>query len=990
MMEVGRFVNDQSVYRMLQQLKQLERNFEGLLFYDDSPIHQAQLRIYATDASVYQEMPLAVAIPKTVTDIQKLIRFATENKTTLIPRAAGTSLAGQVVGNGIVVDISRYFTHVLEVNKEEKWVRVQPGVIRDDLNHYLKQFGLMFGPETSTANRAMIGGMLGNNSCGLHSIVWGAARDHVLEVKALLSDGSEVTFGKDDIRVNGKDSFKSSIYHQLDALLSDEKNQQLIRDKFPQEKVHRRNTGYALDYLLKMQPYDPQGEPFNLCKLLAGSEGTLAFTTEIKLNLIDLPPKEIAVVCIHCNSIVEAMRANIVALQHKPMAGELVDKYIMDFTIGHPEYNKNRFFIEGDPAAILMVEFMEHCHEAAKEKAEKLVDDLRKQELGFAWPVLYNEKTKYAWDVRKAGLGLLRNIKGDAQPVNLIEDCAVTTDDLPAYVTELQKVLDKHEVKASYYAHAAAGELHIEPIINLKSPEGLKKFRDILADTVQLVKKYNGSLSGEHGDGRLRGEYIAEVVGEETYRLFEKVKNIFDPYHVFNAGKITATPAMDTHLRVEQKPVQRKLQTTFSFSEQDGILRLAEKCSGSGDCRKMPVSGGVMCPSYMATRLEKDTTRARANILRQFLSNELDDQPFNHKEIKEIMDLCLSCKGCKTECPSAVDVAKMKAEFLQQYYDKNGVPFRAKLIANFSKQMKLVSKFPGAFNWFYGVPFFRRMAHTMVGFHPERTMPKLAKQTLLAWYKKRRKIKFQNPGSKSVFLFCDEFTNYNDAEIGKKTILLLEALGYEVLMPQHVESGRTYLSKGLVKKAKDIANRNIELLSGIISSETPLIGIEPSGILTFRDEYIDLANDTNYDKAKILAAAAFTIEEFLANEYNAGRIDRTLFTTESKNILIHGHCYQKALSSQQYISSFLQIPVNYKTSLIPSGCCGMAGGFGYEKEHFAISQQVGELVLFPAVRAAGKSDIIAASGTSCRHQVKDGTGKMALHPVEILFDALLP
>lgn len=972
----------------MQPLRQLEKDFEGLLFYDDSFIHQAQLKIYSTDASVYQEKPLAVAIPKTTRAVQQLIKFALACKTTLIPRAAGTSLAGQVVGNGIVVDISKYFTQIIEVNKAEKWVRVQPGVIRDDLNHYLKPFGLMFGPETSTANRAMIGGMLGNNSCGLHSIVWGSARDHVLEVKVILSDGSEAVFKEENLKKANSGLLKDTICTELDRLLSDNHNQQLIKKNFPQEKVHRRNTGYALDYLLRMQPYDPQGEPFNLCKLLAGSEGTLAFTTEIKLNLIDLPPKEIAVVGIHCNSIVEAMRANIVALKHQPMAGELVDKYIMDFTIGHPEYSKNRFFIEGDPAAILMVEFMEHSHEAAKEKAEKLVSDLKQQQLGFAWPILYNEQTKYAWDVRKAGLGLLRNIKGDAQPVNLIEDCAVTTDDLPAYVTDLQKVLEKHEVKASYYAHAAAGELHVEPIINLKSPEGLKKFRSILADTVELVKKYNGSLSGEHGDGRLRGEYIAEVVGEETYRLFEEVKNIFDPNHVFNAGKITATPAMDTHLRVEQKPTGRKLSTTFNFSDQDGILRLAEKCSGSGDCRKMPVSGGVMCPSYMATRLEKDTTRARANILRQFLSNELDDQPFNHKEIKEIMDLCLSCKGCKTECPSAVDVAKMKAEFLQQYYDRNGVPFRANLIANFSKQMKLVSKFSGAFNWFYGVPFFRRMAHTMVGFHPERTMPKLAKQTLRSWFSKRKKQAADSLKNKKLYLFCDEFTNYNDAEIGKKAILLLEALGYEVLIPQHVESGRTYLSKGLVKKAKEIANRNIELLAGIISSETPLIGIEPSGILTFRDEYIDLANDANYVKAKSLASAAFTIEEFLANEYKAGRIDRTLFTTEAKNILIHGHCYQKALSSQQHISSCLEIPVNYKTSLIPSGCCGMAGGFGYEKEHYAVSQQVGELVLFPAVRAASESDSIAASGTSCRHQVKDGTGRVALHPVEILFAAL--
>jgi Fe-S oxidoreductase len=446
---------------------------------------------------------------------------------------------------------------------------------------------------------------------------------------------------------------------------------------------------------------------------------------------------------------------------------------------------------------------------------------------------------------------------------------------------------------------------------------------------------------------------------------------------------------MDTHLRVQQKPVTKIFNTTFDFSGEESILRLAEKCSGSGDCRKMPVSGGVMCPSYMATRLEKDTTRARANILRQFLSNEQDDQPFNHKEIKEIMDLCLSCKGCKTECPSAVDVAKMKAEFLQQYYDKNGVPFRAKLIANFSRQMKLISRFPWAFNWFYGVPFFRRLAHNLVGFHPHRTMPKLANQPLLSWYKKRKKLSIENQHIKKVFLFCDEFTNYNDAGIGKKTILLLEALGYEVVIPSHIESGRTYLSKGLVKKAKEIANRNIELLSGIISFETPLIGIEPSGILTFRDEYIDLADEKNAAAAKEMAGNCFTIEEFLANEFKAGNIDCNLFTSEAKHIFIHGHCYQKALSSQHSISTCLEIPVNFKTSIIPSGCCGMAGGFGYEKEHYAVSQQVGELVLFPAVRAAKDSDIIAASGTSCRHQVKDGTGRKALHPVEILYDALI-
>jgi len=973
---------------MKTYLAQLDKNFGGLLFYNQTAIHQAQLRAYATDASVYQEMPLAVAIPATIADIEKLIQFATQHAITLIPRAAGTSLAGQVVGSGIVVDISKYFTQIIEVNTKEKWVRVQPGVIRDDLNAYLKDYGLMFGPETSTANRAMLGGMLGNNSCGLHSMVWGAVRDHVLAVTAILSNGELAVFKAEEIApIATAVSLKEKIYNQLYQLLSNEKNQLLLKNNFPQASVSRRNSGYALDSLVGMKPFHAEGAPFNLCKLLAGSEGTLAFVTEIKLGLLDLPPKETAVVCIHCNSIAESLEANIVALKHRPMASELVDKYIMDFTIHHPEYSKNRFFIEGDPAALLMVEFMEDDRVMVQQKAAALIASLQEAGLGYAYPILLNEETKFAWEVRKAGLGLLRNAKGNTQPVNLIEDCAVSTDELPNYIADLQAVLRMHQTNASYYAHAGAGELHVEPMINLKSKEGLVTFRNILADTVKLVKKYKGSLSGEHGDGRLRGEYIAAVVGKDTYALFEQVKHIFDPNNVFNAGKITATPPMDTHLRVQQQLSERTIATTFNFSDSGGILQLAEKCSGSGDCRKTQVSGGVMCPSYMATRLEKDTTRARANILRQFLSNELDEEPFNHQEIKEIMDLCLSCKGCKTECPSGVDVAKMKAEFLQHYYHKNGVPFRAKLIANFSKQMRWVSKISWAYNGFYGIPFLRKMANRIVGFHPDRTMPALASETLRSWFNQRGSNTLISQAA-LVYFFCDEFTNYNDVEIGKQSILLLEALGYRVLIPKHIESGRTYLSKGLVDKAATIVNTNIELLKGIVKQEAPLIGVEPSAILSFRDEYMDLASETNYEGAKQLAAYSFTIEEFLANEFAAGKIDKKLFTEAPKSILIHGHCYQKALSSQQLIRSFVEIPTNYNATLLPTGCCGMAGGFGYEKEHYALSQQVGELVLFPAVRAATDAEIVVASGTSCRHQIKDGTSKKALHPVEILYQAL--
>ncbi|MEO6915742.1 MAG: FAD-linked oxidase C-terminal domain-containing protein [Chitinophagaceae bacterium] len=961
----------------------LAEKVKGELYYDSSTAHQAQLIAYSTDASVYKEKPVAVCIPANATDLRVLVGFARIHGLTLIPRAAGTSLAGQVVGSGIIVDISRYFNRVLEINAKEKWVRVEPGVIRDDLNHYLRPFGLMFGPETSTASRAMIGGMIGNNSCGLHSMVWGAVRDHLQEVTVILSDGSQAIINEQGITSTEK-SIASDISERLHTICGSAHNRELVHSKFPRAAIKRRNTGYALDALMEMAPFTTDGPVLNFAKLIAGSEGTLALITEAKLGLLPLPPKQSAVVCIHCHTLSEALQANIIALKHAPMASELVDKFIMDFTIDHPEYGRNRYFIEGDPAALLMVEFMDEDRERLNESTSNLIGELVTNGLGYAHPVLYDEQTKFAWDIRKAGLGLLRNQKGDAQPVNLIEDCAVLPQDLPAYAGEVQELLARHKVQASYYAHAGQGELHIEPMINLKSNEGVKTFRAILEETVQLVKKYGGSLSGEHGDGRLRGEFIPAIFGEEVYSLFKEVKDIFDSQGVFNAGKITDTPPMDVSLRREPDLVETPRKTIFDFSASDGMLRLAEKCSGSGDCRRSELSGGVMCPSYMATRREKDTTRARANLLRQFLSDPGDLNPLAHGEIYEVMDLCLSCKGCKTECPSGVDITKLKAEFLQHYYDKNGVPFRAKLIGNFSAQMSLASKFRPIYNFVFSTTGLRRLANKMVGFHPDRSIPLLPSTTLRAWISSRPKSNGGNP----VYLFCDEFTNYLDVEIGKKAIHLLEALGYEVLIPEHLESGRTYLSKGLVRKAVVIANQNINSLTKSIPAGSCVVGIEPSAILTLRDEYPDLAYPVNKSKARRLAAQAFTIEEFLAKEFHAGNIPKHLFTTEPKNLVLHGHCYQKVLSFQEQIRTILSIPENYSVSIIPSGCCGMAGSFGYEKEHYDISMSVGELVLFPAIRKLPEATIVAASGTSCRHQIRDGTKKTALHPVEILWDAL--
>jgi FAD/FMN-containing dehydrogenase/Fe-S oxidoreductase len=1000
----------------IEAFQSLKKNLQGEFFFDGSVTDNVQLLIYSTDASVYSEKPMAVAIPATIKDIQTLIAFALQHQLTLIPRAAGTSLAGQVVGNGIVVDISKHFNKVIEINVAEKWVMVQPGVIRDDLNRYLKKHGLFFGPETSTSNRAMIGGMVGNNSCGLHSIVWGSVRENILEVKALLSDGSEVLFSEEE----NYEGLQKQIDDSIKSLLGNDANQQIIQAHSPNEKVTRRNTGYALDSLAKMNPFKTDGENFNLSKLIAGSEGTLVFITAVKLKLIDLPPKESALVCVHAHSISDALLANKIAITHQPMASELVDKYIMDFTKEHPVYKYNRFFIEGDPAAILMVEFMADDKATVNTLVNNYVDALKLASNGYAYPILYNEQTTAAWDIRKAGLGLLRNLPGDAQPVNLIEDCAVAPEDLPAYINDIQALLAKHHTHAAYYAHAGAGELHIEPIINLKTTNGVATFRNILAETVEIVKRYNGSLSGEHGDGRLRGEFIEARVGAAMYGLFKEVKSIFDPNNIFNKGKIVDAPSMDKNLRIEVDREPAKIKTHFDFSASGGILRLAEKCSGSGDCRRSQQAGGTMCPSYMATRNEKDTTRARANILREFLSNEKDSTPLLHEEINEVMDLCLSCKGCKSECPTGVDITKLKAEFLQQYHDKNGIPFRSKLIGNFSHQMQLASLFPKVYNFILSNNFLRKKINSLVGFHPERTMPLLGNTTLKKWFERRlnaddrllttdnRQVKKddrrlttddrsknndQQKTSKkkpeTLYFFCDEFTNYYDVEIGKKAILLLEALGYHVVIPLHKESGRTFLSKGMVKKAAEIINENIGYLSPLIKDGNIIVGIEPSAILTFRDEYIDLATAGNKAAARLLGEHTFTIEEFIAAEYLKGNISSQLFTKEEKQIALHGHCYQKVLSSQGHSSIMLGIPENYSVQIIPSGCCGMAGSFGYEKEHYDISQQIGELVLFPSVRQLKAAVIVAAAGTSCRHQVKDGTGKIAKHPVEILWDALL-
>ncbi len=975
-----------------EQFARFSQTFRGEFYYDD-----ILRRLYSTDASAYREMPLAVALPRSVDDIHKIIRFAKELKSSIIPRTAGTSLAGQVVGNGIVVDVSKHLNKILEVNQQEKWVRVQPGVIRDELNMYLKPLGLFFGPETATANRAMIGGMVGNNSCGSNSLIYGSTRDNLLSLKMILSDGNEIIIGEmttDDLNakcsgigVSGK--LEQEIYTEIRNILSDPVNQQEIENNFPKKSIKRRNHGYAIDVMLESDPFKNNGVPFNLCKLIAGSEGTLGFITEIRLKLNELPPKNKALVCVHFESLYQSFEANLVALKYKPHAVELIDHFILDCTKQNIEQNKNRFFIQGEPKAILIAELAAESEEKLDEKTGQLINELKSNGYGYHYPVLKGDDISRIWALRKAGLGLLSNIPGDAKPVPLIEDTAVDVSDLADYIREMNDLLAKHNLYCVHYAHIGSGEIHLRPIINLKTHEGQQLFRTVLEEVAALVKKYKGSLSGEHGDGRLRGEFIPFMVGRHNYDLIEKIKKNFDPDNIFNPGKIVRTPSMNTSLRYQADKEIPDIKTYYDFSSTRGVLRAAELCNGSGDCRKTQLTGGIMCPSYMATRDEKDTTRARANILREFLTNSDKENRFDHQEIKSVLDLCLSCKGCKSECPSNVDMAKLKAEFLQQYYDSNGVPLRSYLIAAITKINHAFSVFPWLYNSFMKFNPTGKLIKSILGFAPLRKLPLLHGYTLKKWYNRNYyKLKPANPVKKILF-FNDEFTNYNDVLAGEAAIKLLAGLGYDVQIPETMESGRTFISKGLLKKAGQIALKNIMTLKDQVSEKIPMIGLEPSAILTFRDEYPDLCGDDLRETAKKLGQNTLTFEEFISNEFEAGRIKRESFTGDKAKILMHGHCYQKSLSSPTFTKKSLSIPANYTVQNIPSGCCGMAGSFGYEKEHYEVSMKIGELVLFPAVRNAEENTLIAAAGTSCRHQIMDGTKKRAFHPAEILWDAFL-
>jgi len=972
---------------MKNELTLFAELFDGEFYFDD--LHKS---LYSTDASVYRKIPLAVAFPKSEDAIKQLILFAAKNNTSLIPRTAGTSLSGQCVGEGIVVDVSKYFTKIISVDSKKQTVTVQPGVIRDELNAALKPLGLFFGPNTSTSNRCMIGGMVGNNSSGTTSIQYGVTRDKVVRLKTLLSNGEEIVFeGLSEEKFIEKtklDSLEGGIYKTLYTELSSKETQQEIIEQFPKAEIHRRNTGYAIDSLIDTTVFSSSEKEINCCSLLCGSEGTLAFTTEITLKLDPLPPKKTVMVVSHYNTLEDCLNDVGIVMKHNLYTCEMMDDVILDCTKQNKTYESYRSFVDGSPKALLMLELRGVSENDVTAQADALITSLKVSGLSYSHPVLENEAIDKAQALRKAGLGLLGNMIGDKKAVACIEDTAVALSDLPEFIKEFSALMKRYNQDAVYYAHAGAGELHLRPILNLKQKEGIAYFRKITTEVAHLTKKYKGSFSGEHGDGIVRAEFIPLLIGEKNYELLKRIKLVFDPLNIFNPGKIVDPYKMDESLRYEIDRSEPQIETLFNFDDSKGILRLAEKCNGSGDCRKSASTSGAMCPSYHATKNEKDTTRARANALREVLTNNEAVNKFNSEALKEVFDLCLSCKACSSECPSNVDIATAKAEFLYQYNKVNGASRSNTLFAKSSKLTKMASKFPGLSNAFFNNVVTSKIIKKVNGIAVERPIPNISTKSFSKLlHNTVNKNVTTNSNLKKVILFVDEFSNYLDATIAKDAYDLLEALGYPITVIDSLDSGRALISKGFLEEAKEQVNISISLLKEMVGQNSPLVGIEPSAILGFRDEYLRMATDTN--AAQAIAKNTFLIEEFIASEIAVGNIKATSFTSEEKSVKIHSHCHQKALSNQKVTFDILNLPVNYKPVIISSGCCGMAGSFGYEKEHYKVSMQIGELKLFPAIRKTSQDTIIAANGTSCRHQIKDGTNRKALHPVTILKNALL-
>ncbi len=933
--------------------------------------------LYATDASIYQIEPVGVLIPAHVDDVQAALALASRFSIPVLPRGGGSSLAGQAVGEALVIDFTTHLHRILEINPEERWARVEPGCTMEQLNLALRPLGLMVGPDPASGARATLGGMLANNSTGAHSILYGNMVEHVRAVNALLADGTPVHFEALDEaawaeRMRRNDP-EGRLYRELDDLLR-AKGDIIARDT---PKHWRRNSGYRLEYLLEARSR-------NLAQLLCGSEGTLAVVTELTIGLVPRP-KRTALGVVHFDTREEALRAVTTILETKPAAVELFDGVAIEATRHAPGYAPRlATFIVGNPGAVLITEYFGESETELVAQLDALEATLQRAGYGYAIVrVLQPEHIQNVWAVRSEGVGLVMGVKGDHKPLPMIEDAAVPVEHLADYVADLERLFQETHTQAVLYAHASAGCLHIRPFLNTKDAREVEKMRVLATGSMELVKKYGGVLSSEHGDGIVRGWLNEAFLGPELYAVYRQVKQIFDPNGLLNPGKIIDTPPMTENLRMGPTYRTIELVEELDWSEEGGFARAVEQCNGNGACRKL--ESGTMCPSFMVTRDERHTTRGRANALRSVLSGALPVEALTGRALYEVMDLCIQCKACKTECPSNVNMAKMKTEWLAKYWEANRVPLRVRLFAN---QPRLARWIGGGWkarlaNIGLRNAFVRRLMEWTLGISAQRQLPTFALEPFTTWF---RKQSWPTTGP-TVVLFADTFNNYHHPEVAQAAALFFARLGFQVIVPEEKACcGRPLISKGLVSQAQRQALEALERLYPYVEQELPIIGLEPSCILTFRDELLSLLPGD--PRARKLARSVFTFEEYVARLADEGRLREVRWTETARRVLVHGHCHQKSLVGMGPTARILALPPNYRVEVLDTSCCGMAGAFGYEKEHVEISLKMAERRLAPAVRAASEDTLIAAAGTSCRAQIFDTTGRRAWHPAEILLQAL--
>ena len=927
--------------------------------------------LYSTDASMYQVEPIGVVLPRHADDVQAVIDIANRLEAPLLPRGGGTSLTGQTVNRAVVLDFSRHMAKVLEVNAEERWARVQPGVVQDELNQHVRPTGLLFGPDTSTSNRATLGGMIGNNSGGAHSIAYGLTIEHVLEVSTILADGSRATFGEvtpEAFRAKTQSpDLEGEIYREVARIRETYRDE--IAARYP--KHWRRVCGYNLDELIK-------DRPLNMARLVVGSEGTLLTVVDAKVRLVPRP-KATAVDVIHYRDIQEALESSQAILETGPYAVELTDKMILDLARGNIEQSKRMGFVQGDPAAILIVEYAGETDTEAKSKVGALEALRGRDRFGYASHIAYDVGEQQSiWKLRKAGLGLLLGTKGESKPIAFIEDTAVDPKHLPEFIPRFREIMAKHGAQGAYYGHCSVGCIHIRPLVNLKTARGLEQVRRIAEEIFDLVLSFGGAISSEHGDGRARSPFLERVYGPAIFQAFKGLKAAFDPRNLMNPGNIVASPGITEHLRYGPTYRTWEPRTLLDFSAQGGFAAAVEMCNGVGVCRKN--LEGTMCPSYMATHDEEHSTRGRANALRAVLSGKVPLEDFAGHRLYEVMDLCLECKGCKAECPSNVDMAKMKYEFLHHYYSVNGLPLRNRLFGGIARLSWLGSRLAPLSNWIARSLPNRFLMERLIGIDSRRPLPAFARETFTDWFDRRRPRLDAPRGS--VVLFHDTFVTYNTPEIGQAAVELLEAGGYCVELVNKKCCGRPLISKGMLTEARGHAEWNVARLYPWAARGVAIVGLEPSCLLTLRDETPELVRT---DEARTVARSSYLLEEFLLRERQRGL--SLPFRHGHRRALLHGHCHQKAMVGTAPTVQALRW-AGFEVDEVDSGCCGMAGSFGFEKEHYDISVALGNRRLVPAVKAAPEGTEIVAPGISCRQQIAHLAERRAKHPAEVLRAAL--